>query len=57
VCPTQAIYYEDDVPEQWADYIAANVDFFKTLGSPGGASKTGTLAFDAPLVTPLPPQA
>jgi len=23
-CPPQAIYYEDDVPEKWRDYIALN---------------------------------
>ena len=41
VCPVEAIYYEDDVPEQWADYTAANVEFFDDLGSPGGAAKLG----------------
>ena len=43
VCPVEAIYYEDDVPEQWADYTKANVDFFDELGSPGGASKVGKI--------------
>ena len=41
VCPVEAIYYEDDVPEQWADYYNANVEFFDDLGSPGGAAKLG----------------
>ena len=42
VCPTEAIFYEDDVPEEWDDYTRANIDFFelKGLGSPGGAQKT-----------------
>jgi len=40
VCPVEAIYYEDDVPDQWKDYYKVNVDFFEDLGSPGGASKT-----------------
>ena len=44
VCPVEAIYYEDDVPDQWKDYTKANVDFFVELGSPGGASKTGKSA-------------
>lgn len=35
VCPVEAIFYEDDVPEQWSPYISANVDFFDNLGSPG----------------------
>ena len=35
VCPTEAIFYEDDVPDEWADYTRANIDFFdlKGLGS------------------------
>ncbi|MGZ4664748.1 MAG: ferredoxin [Frankiaceae bacterium] len=56
VCPVEAIYYEDDVPTQWSAYTEANVVFFNDLGSPGGASKTGPLTFDAPLVVSLPPQ-
>ena len=39
VCPVEAIFYEDDVPDEWEPYTAANVDFFDDLGSPGGASK------------------
>ena len=31
VCPTEAIFYEDDLPEEWADYLRANVDFFNEL--------------------------
>ena len=25
-CPTQAIFHEDNVPEQWHDYIALNAE-------------------------------
>ena len=46
VCPVEAIYYEDDVPEQWKDFYKANVEFFDDLGSPGGASKTGKIDKD-----------
>jgi NAD-dependent dihydropyrimidine dehydrogenase PreA subunit len=56
VCPVEAIYYEDDVPGQWKDYYKVNVDFFEDLGSPGGASKTGKVGKDHPLVAALPPQ-
>src|SRR5699024_8641958 len=28
VCPVESIFFEDDVPEEWEDYHAANVDFF-----------------------------
>lgn len=57
VCPVEAIYYEDDLPEEWADFYNANVDFFDDLGSPGGASKVGKIDRDHPLVAKLPPQA
>ncbi|MGH3973224.1 MAG: ferredoxin [Pseudonocardiaceae bacterium] len=56
VCPVEAIYYEDDVPEQWKDYTKANADFFVELGSPGGASKVGQVNDDPPMVVALPPQ-
>jgi ferredoxin len=56
VCPVEAIYYEDDVPEQWKDYTKANADFFLELGSPGGASKVGPVPDDPPLIAALPPQ-
>ena len=54
VCPVEAIYYEDDVPEQWKDYYKVNVDFFEELGSPGGASKVGKAGKDHPVVAALP---
>src|SRR4051812_43843787 len=50
VCPVDAIYYSDDVPDKWAYYRAANVDFFDDLGSPGGAGRIGPQVFDAPQV-------
>jgi NAD-dependent dihydropyrimidine dehydrogenase PreA subunit len=56
VCPVEAIYYEDDVPEQWKAYTEANVVFFAEIGSPGGASKIGLIDSDAPIVAALPPQ-
>ena len=56
VCPVEAIYYEDDVPEEWTAYTAVNADFFSELGSPGGAAKLGPQSFDPPLVKALPPQ-
>jgi NAD-dependent dihydropyrimidine dehydrogenase PreA subunit len=27
-CPVEAIFYEDDVPEQWAQFTTENVRFF-----------------------------
>ena len=57
VCPVEAIFYEDDVPDEWIDYNDANAAFFDDLGSPGGAARLGSQDFDAPLVAELPPQA
>ena len=57
VCPVEAIFYEDDVPDEWIDYNDANAAFFDDLGSPGGAVRLGPQDFDAPLVAELPPQA
>ncbi len=56
-CPTEAIFYEDDVPADQAPFIAANAEFFAEIGSPGGAAKHGPIASDHPLVVSLPPQA
>jgi NAD-dependent dihydropyrimidine dehydrogenase PreA subunit len=56
VCPVEAIYYEDDTPEEWKEYYEANVHFFDDLGSPGGAAKMGEIDKDHPIVAALPPQ-
>lgn len=56
VCPVEAIYYEDDLPEKWQAYFDANIDFFKDIGSPGGASKVGKYGFDVPFIEKLPPR-
>ena len=62
VCPVEAIFYEDDVPEEWSSYIEDNATFFTSalpgreaaLGSPGGASKLGPTGVDTPLVAQFP---
>ncbi len=64
MCPVEAIYFEDDLPEKWTVHIEDNARFFDEtlpgrdtpLGSPGGAMKIGTVAGDTPLVAVLPPQ-
>ena len=63
VCPVEAIFFEDDVPDELERYTQENVDFFETtlpgreapLGSPGGAAKLGALGTDTPHVVGLPP--
>jgi len=54
VCPVEAIYYSDDVPDEWADYVRANVEFFDELASPQGASALGNLHRDHPVVAAEP---
>jgi NAD-dependent dihydropyrimidine dehydrogenase PreA subunit len=56
VCPVEAIYYEDDVPENLAEYTKVNIEFFGEVGSPGGAAKIGPIPGDHPLVAALPQQ-
>ena len=56
VCPVEAIFYEDDTPEEWKAFYDANVHFFDDLGSPGGAAKMGVIEADHPIVAALPPQ-
>ena len=29
VCPVNAIFSEDDVPDQWKEWVSVNSDFFK----------------------------
>ena len=53
-CPVEAIFYEDDTPEQWKDFYKANVEFFEDLGSPGGASKLGLIPKDHPVIQAIP---
>lgn len=64
VCPVEAIYYEDDLPEEHVPYLRDNaVFFFETLpgreaplGSPGGAAHLSPLGVDTELVASHPPQ-
>jgi NAD-dependent dihydropyrimidine dehydrogenase PreA subunit len=62
VCPVEAIYYEDDLPDAWQSYAAENARFFAEplpgrdapLGSPGGATRLGVVGADTPFVAALP---
>ncbi len=58
VCPVEAIYYEDDVPEEYEAYTRANADFFTAtgIGSPGGAAQVGRTDQDVEPVKSLPYQ-
>lgn len=62
VCPEEAIYFEEDLPESSLPHLKDNEDFFtqtlpgrsEPLCSPGGAAKTGRLGVDTPLVAASP---
>jgi NAD-dependent dihydropyrimidine dehydrogenase PreA subunit len=62
VCPVEAIYYEDDLPEGLKPYQDDNARFFaeplpgrdQPLGSPGGAAKLGVVGADTELVAGRP---
>lgn len=62
VCPEEAIYYEDDLPESLRPHLKDNADFFtqklpgqsEPLHSPGAATRIGRLGVDTPLVASYP---
>jgi len=56
VCPVEAIYAEDDLPADRKGFHRVNVEFFRQLGSPGGAAGIGKLHADHPVVAAMPPQ-
>lgn len=53
-CPVEAIFYEDDIPAEQANYFDINVEFFDGIGSPGGAARLGVIDKDHPYVEALP---
>ncbi|KMY23847.1 NAD-dependent dihydropyrimidine dehydrogenase, PreA subunit [Actinobaculum suis] len=57
VCPTEAIYYEDDLPAEWNVFAELSAEFFTDLGSPGGAQEVGPQDFDPPYIANLPADA
>jgi NAD-dependent dihydropyrimidine dehydrogenase PreA subunit len=61
VCPTEAIYHEEELPQAEAAFAMVNRAFFdadmSALGSPGGASDVGKVAFDHPVVASWPVRA
>ncbi|MCL2785492.1 MAG: ferredoxin family protein [Propionibacteriaceae bacterium] len=56
VCPTQAIFYEDDLPGDWSNFLTVNEEFFSGLGAPGGAARLGPQDRDHPFIASLPSQ-
>ena len=56
VCPVEAIYYEDDVPEEWSEYITANAEFFDASAHPAAPQRWDQPVKDVPFIAALPPQ-
>jgi NAD-dependent dihydropyrimidine dehydrogenase PreA subunit len=62
VCPEEAIYFEEDLPDPLLPHIKDNEAFFtqalpgrpEPLGSPGGAARIGRVGADTPLVASFP---
>ncbi|MDR7275104.1 ferredoxin [Catenuloplanes atrovinosus] len=65
VCPTEAIFYEDDLPDSMTRYANENAQFFTNplpgrdtpIGSPGGAATLGPIPADTPFIAALPRRA
>ena len=53
VCPVEAIFYEEDLPDDWLWYKDAADQYFQEIGDPGGAMDYGTLDHDEPRVAAL----
>jgi NAD-dependent dihydropyrimidine dehydrogenase PreA subunit len=62
VCPEEAIYFEEDLPEPLLPHLDDNAAFFtqtlpgrsQPLGSPGAATPLGRVGADTPLVAARP---
>ncbi|MYW02663.1 ferredoxin [Streptomyces sp. SID3343] len=55
VCPVEAIFFEDDTPQEQRHFNTVNAEFFSDLGTAGGAWKLGPIGRDHPIVAQLPP--
>jgi NAD-dependent dihydropyrimidine dehydrogenase PreA subunit len=56
VCPTEAIYFDLELPKKWRPYIDATTEFFSELGSPGGSANVGKIGSDPDYIKNLPPR-
>ena len=58
VCPVEAISQDRRVPEEYAEFVEDNKEFFaavlpgrdEPIGTPGGSHKTGAIGVDTPMV-------
>ncbi|MGW4055460.1 ferredoxin [Streptomyces sp. NPDC004779] len=54
VCPVEAVFYEDDLPEDFSAFRIADREAFDGLGLPGGSRDAEPLAADHAVVQALP---
>ncbi|RRQ77569.1 ferredoxin [Streptomyces griseofuscus] len=54
VCPVEAVFYEDDLPEELSAFRTADREVFDGLGLPGGARGRAPLAADHAVVDAVP---
>ena len=55
VCPQVSIFHHDDLPDAAAHWAGVNAEFFRELGSPGGAQSVGRVGSDHPAVVAARP--
>lgn len=53
-CPVEAIFYEDDLPDEWAWYKDVAVEYFNEVGDQGGAQAFGQIDHDHPRINEVP---
>ena len=56
LCPMEAIFFVDHLPEKWQGHKQSSAAFFVELGMPGGARKVGKTSNDPPEIRALPAQ-
>lgn len=54
VCPVEAIFYEEDLPENWQWYKDVADEYFAEVGDQGGATDFGPIDHDHAKVAALP---
>jgi NAD-dependent dihydropyrimidine dehydrogenase PreA subunit len=62
ICRVEAIYWEGDLPDDQQQHLEDNAAFFSRLlpgrdaplGCPGGATNTGAVGVDTPLIAAMP---
>ena len=58
ICPVEAIYWDEELPENQKHFVTINRDYFEDrvsgLGSPGGWDRTNSTDVDHPVVVQTP---